>query len=183
MTYSPGLADVAPSMVSSFTFGWSAAASEAVQTNVPGSSGYEGANKAIYYPILVPTTCVIRRVWWANGDTVSASYNIDVGVYATSGYAPGARLVSSGSTAQGTASQVQFVDVTDTVLSPGQYWLAVTCSSVSATLFRASGYGAAVDAALRFQEASALPLPATATPVESDSINHYLFGFATTASP
>jgi TRAP-type C4-dicarboxylate transport system permease large subunit len=38
-------------------------------------------------------------------------------------------------------------------------------------------------AVLGFQQASALPLPATATPVQREGTAVYLFGFATTASP
>jgi hypothetical protein len=115
---------------------------------------------------------------------VSASYNIDCGIYADAGRKPGARLVSTGSTAQGTASQVQFVDVTDTTLAPGLYWLALACSSSSATFFRTS-LGAAANALHMFQQTSALALPATATPAEGGSsmIHIYLCGFATTASP
>jgi hypothetical protein len=121
-------------------------------------------------------------LWWVNGATVNASYNVDCGIYADAGKKPGVRLVSSGSTAQGTASEVQFVNVTDTTLMPGLIWLALVCSSTSATLFRVAG-SAIYDALFRMQEAAALPLPATATPVESTGVNYYLCGFATTASP
>lgn len=157
-----------------FPFYWVAKASS--------SATYESANRAVYLPVVIPATCVVRRVWWVNGSTVSASYNIDCGVYADGGHKPGRLLVSAGSTAQGTATQVQFADVADTTLAPGLYWVGIVASSTSATLFRylaTSGMGETV----RFQEASALPLPATATPAESSSTNLYLCGFATTASP
>jgi hypothetical protein len=149
------------------------------------SSGqWEAADRCVYLPILVQSTCVARRLWWANGATVSASYNIDCGIYRDAGHKPGTLLVSAGSTAQGTASTVQFADVTDTLLAPGRYWLGMGSSSASATFFRTVMVGStAIDAAVRLQEASAVPLPATATPVESTSANLYLFGFATTASP
>jgi hypothetical protein len=148
----------------------------------PSSAAFESANRAVYAPIRVPGPCVVRRLWWANGATVSASYNVDCGIYADSDGKPGAKLVSSGSTAQGTASQVQFVDVTDTTLAPGIYWLALTCSSLSATFFRTI-VAANWDASARLEEASALPLPASATPAESSGTNLYYCGFATTASP
>lgn len=148
----------------------------------PSSATFETANRAVYYPLLIPTVCTARRVWWANGSTVSASYNVDCGIYADAGRKPGAKLVSSGSTAQGTASQVQFVDVTDTVLAPGLYWVALACSSASATFFTRSG-STGYDAIIRFQEATAIPLPSTATPVEASASSVYVFGFATTASP
>ena len=78
---------------------------------------------------------------------------------------------------------MQFTDVTDTVLAPGLYWLGFTASSTSATFFRTALVGISTDASGRFEEASALPLPASATPVESSGTNIYLCGFATTASP
>lgn len=176
--YQSGFVEPVPRMVSLFG-GWGY---DYMSSSAPSSGAYEIANRAIYYPLIVPSACVARRMWWVNGSTVNASYNIDVGIYADAGYKPGVKLVSTGSTAQGTASQVQFVDVTDTTLAPGRYWLAIVCSTVSATVFRVT-VAANIDALLRFEEASALPLPATATPVESSNTPVYLCGFATTASP
>lgn len=182
MTYSPGLSEVAPRMVGTYTFGWSVLPLERMNTSQPSSRTYQANNLATYHPLLVPVTCVVRRFWWVNGSTVSASYNVDMGIYADSGAAPGALLLSTGSTAQGTASEVQFVDVTDTTLAPGRYWLAIACSSSSATFFGQAA-GPASDADWRFEESSAFPLPATATPVETTGYQGYLMGFATTASP
>jgi hypothetical protein len=186
MMYSPGISAVMPPLVGTFTSGVSPAASELAITGAAASSAWESANVGAYFPILIPSACVVRRLWWANGATVSASYNVDCGLYLDSGYKPGARLISAGSTAQGTASEVQFVDVTDTTLAPGRYWIGMSCSSASATFFRAQT-GASVaysDAVFRFQEnTSSMPLPATATPAESTNTNVYLCGFATTASP
>lgn len=181
MTYSPGLPPVLP-MVSPFTFGISALAHERTLPSAPASLTYESANNGAYFPILVPGPCIIRRLWWANGSTVSASYNVDVGIYADGGYKPGAKIISTGSTAQGTATEVQFVDVTDTTLAPGLYWLAIACSSTSATFFGVAT-NTVYNAVTRFTQATALPLPATATVAEAATNQVYLFGFATTASP
>lgn len=177
MTYTPAQLPMLP-MVSALTYG----VSSRTMGGSLASATFESANRAVYVPVLILAQVVVRRMWWANGATVSASYNIDAGIYADAGYKPGAKLVSSGSTAQGTASQVQFVDVTDATLAPGRYWLAMACSSSSATFMRAI-LNAAFDASLRFEEAEALPLPSTATVSESSSTNNYVFGFATTASP
>lgn len=176
--------DPVPPMVSAWTrlIGWW----DYGFSSAPSSGTWEaggGANRAVYVPIVIPSVCVVRRVWWVNGSSVSATYNIDVGVYADAGGIPGAKLVSSGSTAQGTASNVQFADVTDTTLSPNLYWLAIACSSASATFFR-NNSSAAWNASVRFMQETAFALPATATPVESDAtLTFYLCGFATTSSP
>ena len=187
MSYSPPTVSVQP-MISAFLRGVGTGIDESVAGSAPGSGSFEFANRAVYYPVVVPGTCAIRRVWWANGSSVSASYNVDVGVYADTGaFRPGARLVSSGSTAQGTASQIQFVDVTDTSLGPGRYWIAIACSSTSSTFFRSNLTSGVYGSVLRLRENGALPLPSTATPdaltVDDLEQQIYLFGFATTASP
>jgi hypothetical protein len=143
------------------------------------------ANLAIYVPLVIRQMHVARRLWWVNGATVSATYNVDVGLYLDAGQKPGAKIVSAGSTAQGTASEIQFVDITDTSVPVGIVWIAMSCSSTSATFHRQSVTGGATDAAIGFQEAGAVPLPATATPVEFDQTvrAEFICGFATTASP
>lgn len=178
MTFSPGYIEPPIPMVSAIGV-WSGILGASFSSAL--SAAFESANRAVYTPIFIPTVCVATRMWWANGSTVSASYNVDAGIYLDSGFKPGTKLISTGSTAQGTASEVQFADITDTTLTPGRYWLGFTCSSTSATFFRASAnWGAGADAYFRFEEASALPLPASATPVESSGLNFYLFGFSTT---
>jgi hypothetical protein len=128
----------------------------------------------------------VRRLWWTNGATVSTSYNVDCGIYRDASGVPGARIVSTGSTQQGTASQVQFVDVADVMLSPGVYWVALVCSTDSATFYRTPLTGTSsgpLASVARLRQENALPLPATATPIQSGTGYIYLCGFATTASP
>jgi hypothetical protein len=177
--YTPGYSITIPPMVSAYTqnIGW---VTEVVSASAPASATWESAARAVYTPIVLRAPCVARRVWWANGATTTGGATVEVGIYANVDYGPGAKLVS-GSATQGTASQVQFVDVTDTALPPGLYWIAVMCSSATnTTMFRVS---VTADAMMRFEEASASPLPSTATPVESTVGNLWLCGFATTASP
>jgi hypothetical protein len=142
----------------------------------------ESANRAIYHPIVIVTTYVARRVWWVNGESATGGATIEVGIYRDAGGAPGVKVIS-GSAVQSSATTVQFVNVTDTALTPDRYWLAIMASSgTDTTLFR-SASSIIVDAAMRYQQDSANPLPGTATPVESTANGIYLFGFATTASP
>jgi hypothetical protein len=167
-----------PPMVSVFTkgIGWTG---EDYAAGVASSANVEAA--AMFAPILLPVSCTVRRVWWANGSSPDGGITIECGIYADSGSrSPGAKLVS-GSAAQGNATEVQFVDVTDTSLAPGLYWVALSTSAITA-VFRTT-ISAVVDAATLFQEASAYPLPGTATPVEATASTVYLCGFSTTASP
>ena len=134
---------------------------------------------------LLRRPCVVRRVWWANGATVTGGATIECRRLCRLRLVlPGAKLVS-GSAMQGNANEVQFVDVTDTALPTG----AVSGSPSHRTAPRTPrSSGRAVtdgsfDAAFRFEESSARPLPATATPAESTDANIWLCGFSTTASP
>jgi len=181
--YSPGNTVPIPPMVSAWTNGWGIV-SEGSFANAPASTAWENANRGTWVPLMVPAVCVARRLWWANGVTVSASYNIEVGLYLDGGHKPGTKLITSGSVAQGTASQVQFCDITDTTLTPGLYWIYVSCSSTSATLFRSLSAATQEDL-LRFEQESVGPgsAPSTATPVEASYNAVWLCGFATTASP
>lgn len=182
--YRPPQSQPAPPMVSSWTLGWGLV-SEGTAGSPPASATWESANRGVWNPVLVPVACVARRMWWANGSTVSASYNVEAGIYTSVDYLPSAKLVTTGSVAQGTASTIQFADITDTVLSPGMYWLYMSCSSASATFFRSSASTANWAKLIRFTQDSVGPgsAPTTATPVASSSTSIVLFGFATTASP
>lgn len=181
MSYQPGYALIVPPMVSAYTFGvgWF---SEAISGTAPTSTTWESANRTVYMPLVLTSPCVIRRVWWANGATTTGGATIQVGIYRDTGnFQPGV-LIISGSAVQGTASEVQFVDVTDTPIAPGLFWIAITASSTTNTMvFRSSVASTTSDAAFRFEEASAMP--STATPVETSALAIWLCGFATTASP
>jgi hypothetical protein len=182
MSYSPG-SDINAPMIGPWTERHSAIANERILSSPPSSATYTSANRAFYYPVLVFGTCVIYRTWWVNGATTTDGATIEVGVYADNGAKPGAKLIS-GSATQGTANELQFVDVAATVLTAGRYWVAVVSSSATnTTLFRLAAPSAATDAVLMFEQATASPLPATATPVEANFSVIYVCGFATTASP
>lgn len=132
--------------------------------NIQGGSSqtWLAANKAVYIPLYLPYWYTVQRVWWWNGSSVT-SVNNDLGVYA----ADGTRMYSTGSTAQSGASVLQYVTVsTPFRLSPGRYFLALAISSVTANR---GGTGGSANTLTRLrqagvmEEASALPLPATAT--------------------
>lgn len=180
--YSPPAATTIPPMVGVATpsVGWLQGQPFSINFS---SATYESASRAVYYPITLPAPCTVRRVWWANGATTTGGATIEVGIYADAGYSPGAKVLS-GSATQGTASQVQFVDVTDTTLPVGLWWVAIVSSSATnTTVFRTLISGTQIDALYRYEQASASPLPASATPVQSSIGYIWLCGFATTASP
>jgi hypothetical protein len=125
------------------------------------SFAWPSADLAAYCPVVIPWPFPVNRVFWYNGST--ATSNVDFGIYTMGG----SRIYSTGSTAQSGAgaSVPQFVTPsTPFILYPGRYYFALTCSG---TTNRITGISTVDTTTGRFagmlQQASALPLPATAT--------------------
>lgn len=123
-----------------------------------GSSAFPSANRAYYTPVTIPYTVVATKLFSINGAT--ASNNLDIGIYD----ATGTKIVSTGSTAQSGTSQVQLIDITDTTLGPGLFYLALACNGTSATfLSHSSATAALASVAGIYSQNTAFALPATAT--------------------
>lgn len=93
---------------------------------------WPAANRALYIPFIVEATVTAYQISVENGATVSG--NLDVGLYSRFG----ARLASSGSTTQAGTSTIQPIDITDTVLAPGVYYMALCVDNTTATFIRSS---------------------------------------------
>lgn len=147
----------------------------------PSSQTWPVANRAYYFPMWVPWPYPVKRIWWVNGTSVTTT-NVDFGIYTIDG----TRLYSTGSTVMAGASAAQYVTPSpDLILSPGRYYFAL--SDDSTTLGRGFFGNAAVSVsrcrrAGILQEDSALPLPATMTPVAVTSSMVSLCGVTRTAS-
>lgn len=139
-----------------------------------GGAVWPAANDAIFVPFCIfDETVTIARVWWYNGTAVAG--NVDVGVYDTNG----TKLFSSGAIAQAGTSAPQSTDITDYVLGPGAYYMGISCSSASATIFRSAGVDVQMERLMgMFKMASAHVLPATATFAAVDAAYVPLFGLA-----
>lgn len=120
------------------------------------------ANTAVFLPIKIPVAGTILKLWVTNGAT--ATGNIDVGLYDSALGRAVNRLLSAGSTAQAGTNAKQSFDVTDTLVMPGLYFMAVAADSTSATFATVSMQSNA-QARLHgaSQQTSALPLPSTHT--------------------
>jgi hypothetical protein len=79
------------------------------------------ADMAVYMPVLVKRLVVVRRLFAAVSGVAG---NVDIGIYSASGV----RVVSTGLTA---AASSMAVDITDTTIAPGFYYLAFLGSTVS----------------------------------------------------
>lgn len=123
-----------------------------------GSGTWPTANLAIFIPFRITAPMTAKLLWVANGAT--ASGNIDLGIYDVAG----TRIINKGSTAQSGTSAIQTLDITDTQIGPGVFYLAMAMDNTTGTTARyvptAVTLCAFIGAA---QMASAFALPATAT--------------------
>lgn len=118
------------------------------------------ANLAVYMPVAIPWPYPVARVFWLNGSTITTT-NVDFGIYS----AGGTRIYSTTSTAMSGASTIQYVTPgTPFILPPGSYYFAWTCSSTTSR-GNAMTFATALPAKMMglLEQATALPLPATAT--------------------
>ena len=129
-----------------------------VGSSSAASAAWPSANLAILIPFRLPAPLLVQRLFLLNGAT--ASGNVDIGIYDVAG----TRLVSTGSTAQSGTSAVQSVDVTDTPLAAGLFYLALAMDGTTGTVQRKTTSNVASCKALGMaQVASAFALPATVT--------------------
>jgi hypothetical protein len=126
---------------------------------VSASVNFVTASLAVFVPFGIPEPVTITKLGWGNGNPVAG--NLDAGIYDESG----TRIVSTGSTAQLTTDVLQVVDVTDTLLARGRYYLALASDTSGATqkvhaAIPAKGVGQSLGL---LQMAAAFVLPASAT--------------------
>lgn len=133
----------------------------ALQTSAPASTAWPSANLAIFVPMLINEQCVAYKLICGAG--LTAEGNFDIGIFD----ADGRKLISSGATAKG-LNVVHTIDITDTPLGPGLYYMGMSADSADAyamvtpagtapvPLQKSRLYGT-------LQMATAYPLPATAT--------------------
>lgn len=119
------------------------------------------ANKAYYFPFTLFDWATVYQLLLLIGATSSG--NIDVGIYDDELN----RILSAGSTAMsGTTDTVQEINVADTELPPGNYYIAVVVDNATGTVhYNAINDDPGLSKFTVLEEASAFPLPATATPV------------------
>lgn len=136
------------------------------------------ANRAHYLPLSLPYSYLVRRMFWVNGTTVTSS-NVDVGIYSEDG----TRLYSSGSTAMSGPSVPQFVTLsTPLLLPPGRYYIAYVCDGTGARGWAITLGADPLRQMASFQQATALPLPASATFAAATNINLPFVGITRTDS-
>jgi hypothetical protein len=132
-----------------------------------GSYSPAVANQALYCRFRPMASVAVSAI---NFIVQTASGNLDVGIYADSAGAPGARLVSTGSFSCPVAGAVAKA-ITSLVLAAGvDYWLALVGSSTTVAVV-GGGNGVRTDtfADVTRTQVTALPLPASATPAANST--------------
>lgn len=150
-----------------------------VVLGIPGSTNWGTNNLATFIPFSLPFPYVVRRLFWQNG--TAAAGNSDIGLYGVGGTA----IFTAGSTALSGNSAPQYVSPANPiVLSPGRYFLAFSHSSTAVNHIFARGTNTTANgrATGMYQQASALPLPATATLAQYADTRVPLAGITRTAS-
>lgn len=167
-----------PSFINSWTRYMGGLSARNFSGGIVASAAWPAANQACYIPFKLPWPYVVRRLFWVNGSSVNS--NADIGIY-TSG---GAKLYSSGSTAQSGASVPQYVTpASPLLLLPDLYFLGLSFSGTTNKAFMDTAITAILGRFLgMYQQASALPLPATATFASWNSIGRPLCGITRISS-
>ncbi len=93
-----------------------------------GAAIWPTANTAYYVAFYIDTTVTAYQMAI---QVAVQSGNLDVGIYDSLG----TRLVSKGSTAVAAAG-IQVVDIADTTLTPGTYFMAMCCDNITASFRR-----------------------------------------------
>jgi hypothetical protein len=115
-------------------------------------------NLAIFVPFQLSDWATAKQMQWVNNTPVNN--HLDAGVYDVQGNL----IVSTGSISVSGTVQVQDADLTDTVLSPGHYYMALSRDTASTyQIFRATPNALLLQACGVQQMASAFPLPSVAT--------------------
>jgi hypothetical protein len=95
----------------------------ALQTTGQGSAGlqnYIAANVGVFVPFVIYEAVTFTKLGVMNADAVAG--NIDLGLFQEDG----TLIVAAGTTAQSGVSAQQTVDITDTSLARGRYYLGIT---------------------------------------------------------
>jgi hypothetical protein len=138
------------------------------------TAAWPAAALAIFVPFWIGRAVTIRQLGWINGTPVASS--VDCGIYKPDG----TRIISTGNTVASGANAIQRVDVTDTVLPAGNYYIAGAGLLTTVQMFRWAPLAPICSALGVMQMASASPLPSTATMVHSNTLAYIPHVFAQT---
>ena len=107
--------------------------------NDDASAAWITASSPLAVPFTLSEPATVTHLWWRNGTAPGSNH--DVGIYRTDW----SRVISAGSTVgSGTASFVQAVDVTDTPIPAGHYYLVRVVDATTANRVGAYQHNASI---------------------------------------
>lgn len=117
------------------------------------SAAWPAAGLVIYVPVTLTEPVLVTKVFWAFG--VPAG-NVDAGVFDEAGNV----LLSAGTTAvAGTNNTAQAVDVTDTVIGRGRYYLGMAADTVTTLTIARGALAAGIYQSFGLLEQASVTLP------------------------
>ena len=147
------------------------------------SSGVSGAwptaALAYFFPVRLTRARTYVRAFWLNGATAAGT--VDVGVYTIAG-TTATRIASCGPQTQAGVSALQIFTPTAFTIGPGLYYLAMSCSLGTATVWRSAGGSNAPFRPFCYQATSQSTLGATPTVASFGGTTIPVFGFSELAS-
>lgn len=120
-------------------------------------NGWPASSRALFVPFRLAFPATVYQM--ACGTGTGTTGNFDLGIYDSGGN----KIVSTGSTAKTTASSERIVNITDTLLLPGLYYLAMATDGTTNYLSVVPGNLGFCKLLGMRQMASAFALPTTAT--------------------
>lgn len=178
MSFSPALrGPMPPIFLSSMSSMSGGRIARGVNEQSPASAAWSTTNRIVYVPFVLNRAVTVYQLFWLNGATVGTD-NLQAGVYDGSFN----RLIAGTSTLSAGASACQFDNITDTVLGPGRYYMALWANGTTATVWRSNNY--ATNGYI-YYETNASGLPTTGTPANPSTANpaRPVFGLALRSTP
>ena len=117
----------------------------------PATGVWPAIGLVIFVPFTLSEPLTVTKLWW---DVAAQSGNADAGIYDASQNL----LLSAGTTVIGAATNIQSVDVTDTLIARGQYYLALVADNTTFSS-RRSAPAAGICQALGLLEQTSVTLP------------------------
>jgi len=162
---------------------------QAMHGVAPSSGTWPTSARAVFIPFYLPDDETAKRLFYITGTSAgNGAKTVDLGIYLapTDGTLVLKLLVSTGSTIiSATASATHFIDITDTFLARGEYYLAmVYSSSVTITCLRHQPTGSLgrMEGIATMNTASPLPDPATVV-LAATTVTVPVCGISFRASP
>lgn len=127
------------------------------QGSTSSTTNWFSANSGLFVPFNIERPVLVKRMFVMNGNVLSGS--VDAGIFTMGG----GKIIANGGTVQAGASLIQFLDVTDTILAPGAYYMGCSLNNTTGRIKVYSLSGRYFGHLGAYQAPSVYPLPINVT--------------------